>query len=77
METFEKMRFVSDLAKSIATEMVQKIIEEKIPADWDGHELRSLMAEKFEASAAMSLIRREPRSKRARDYRNAVLANNL
>jgi hypothetical protein len=44
-----------------------------VPARWDGHELRCWLAERFESNAAMSCIKRDPRSRRAREYREHML----
>jgi hypothetical protein len=41
--------------------------------DWDGHELRLLLADGHNASANVSDLRRNPRSKRARDFRNTMI----
>ena len=73
----QQMNFVRELTENIASEVVATIRSGKVPDDWDGHELRCLLAEKFEASARMSQIKDEPRSKRAREYRNTVIINNL
>ena len=69
--------FVRDLCCSIANEVTKKIATGQIPEEWDGHELRVLLAEKFKDSATMSTIVKEPRRARARNYRNIVLTNNL
>lgn len=73
----EQHQFVTELTTNICAEVKAAILADKIPADWDGHELRVLLADKFEQSAQMSLIRRDKRSERARDYHNTVITANL
>ena len=51
--------------------MVFDIKAGKTPADWDGHELRQLLADKF-AEATSKLV-----PHRIRAYKNVVLVNNL
>lgn len=72
-----QIHFVKELSNNILARIVQQIRDGKTPENWDGHELRALVALGFEQSAAMSLVRTEPRSKRARDYKNTVIVNNL
>lgn len=69
--------FVRELSSTIARDITAAITAGKIPAEWDGHELRALLAMRHAQSAAMSLVLREKRSKRARDFNNVVICNNL
>lgn len=39
---------------------------------WDGHELRMLVADTFANVASRCVIKRNARSKRAKDYRNIM-----
>lgn len=73
----DQHEFVRDLLHSIGDEIIGGIEEGKLPEEWDGHELRALIAEKARQSAAMSQIIREPRSRRARAYNNEVIIKNL
>lgn len=75
MNKTEKINFIQRITCSIATELIDKVESGAIPEDWDGHELRQLLADKF-AHETSSLLR-EPRSKRMKDYRNTVIVNNL
>ena len=77
MNADDQKQFVADLANSIVRDLRQKIDEGKVPDDWDGHELRVLLADAFENSASMSLLRQYPRRKRKQEYRNVVLTENL
>ena len=70
-------KFVRELCRNIEREVAEQIKSKRIPTYWDGHELRMLLAEKFAASGRMSSIANEPRSSRARDYRNTVIVRNL
>ena len=71
----EQMRFVRDLADSIASDIIKRF--EHVPADWDGHELRCLFAEKAKAAAWGTEIRRHPHGKRATAYRNVCMVKCL
>ena len=73
MTTNEQIRFVRELCKTVADEVVVSLRDKAVPDTWDGHELRMLLADRFERSASMSIIKREPRSARARAYRNEML----
>ncbi len=77
MNRDEQIEFVKCLAHNIRSELMTQIKEGRIPENWDGQELRCLLAERFEASAQMTLIRKQPRAKRAREYRNTKLIKNL
>lgn len=68
-----KKRFVRDLSHTIVQEIEKLIDAGKIPDAWDGHELRCLLANRFEDSASMSRLRREPRSARAHSFKNHLL----
>lgn len=69
MNKTEKIEFIRDLTKSVTDGIIEKI--DQIPAGWDGHELRQLLADKFDGQR--SLISRG----RKRDYKNTVAVNNL
>lgn len=80
MNTKEKCKFVTDLAASLTREMHMLICAGRIPAEWDGHELRVLMAEKFIVEAAYSVSRHgslQKRGARYRAFRNTIRVNNL
>lgn len=75
MNAESKVEFVNNLTKSVCDEIVGKILTGKIPQEWDGHELRELLADKFAAERSEPLSNK--RSARYKAYRNAVLTNNL
>lgn len=62
-------------------EITTLIEKGRVPEEWDGHELRMLLAEKFEASARMSRCHPKNRggydAKAQQDYDNDVIVNNL
>lgn len=72
MSQNDQINFVTELCGNIAGEVKRAILEGKIPDDWDGHELRRYLADRFEQSAAMSDCMKV-RSKRFRAYRNHIL----
>lgn len=77
MTKIDQLDFVGILANSIKNDIQQAIIEGKIPEDWDGHELRKLLADKFIDAAELSTLNSNKRGTRAARYRNTVLNNRL
>jgi hypothetical protein len=77
MTRTEQLIFVDDLCQNIRLQLKEQIKNNKVPAEWDGHELRCLIADTFEAAAAPTTIRLAKRSKRAKDYRNVMLVTNF
>jgi hypothetical protein len=73
----EQLAFVRDLSAEIVKRFAEHVDAGKIPENWDGHEIRCWLADRHALSAATTAIRRNPRQKRARDYRNEVIINNL
>ena len=69
-----QIEFVKGLAGNVVNEIVQKIADGKIPAEWDGIELRWYLADRF-ADAVMGSDKKG--GKRHRSYRNTVNVNNL
>lgn len=69
----QQKAFVRELTDSISQSIIRSIEVGKIPEDWDGIELRQLMADKFKEAACSHLMN----GKRGRDYRNHVLIINL
>jgi hypothetical protein len=68
-------KFIRELTKSVLAGVHQKIQAGKIPEQWDGNELRVLLADIFANEASWSAIKKYPRSKRAKAYKNFVLCN--
>lgn len=64
-----KKEFVKDLTASILKKVLEAL--PRTPEDWDGHELRMLLADEFKASVYTVTTRRK------RAYVNAVAVNNL
>ena len=67
----EKRQFINQLVSSIKAKILQDLKDDKIPEDWDGHELRHLLADNFRENA-LTLA-----PARFRAYQNAVVVNNL
>jgi len=76
MNTREQIRFVKQLSKNIALSICDQIKSGKIPASWDGHELRQLLADRHQESADIG-VGRNRRSGRYRDYHNHKIINLL
>jgi len=72
MNKKDKVRFIKDLCNSVKNELISKI--DKIPENWDGYELRELIAQKFRSE---SYLMNDKRSKRYRDFENDVIVQNL
>lgn len=72
----QKIQFITNLMDSVRDELCRKVNDGRIPAEWDGHELRELMAEKFAAEATCAEMK-DRRSVRYKAYRNAVVTFNL
>ena len=77
MERNEQKRVIQELGDGIVRDLLEMVFAGKIPEAWDGHELRALFAAKAGDAASISTIVRQPRSARAREFRNHVLVNYL
>jgi hypothetical protein len=51
MTKSEKRTFVKNVCSDILNDVIYKINHDKIPENWDGFELRELLADKFRESA--------------------------
>lgn len=67
----DKMDFVTELLNAIKLDIGRKIATDAVPVDWDGFELRQLIADKV----SMQTVKMS--ASRAKSYRNTVLINNL
>lgn len=80
MKRTDQKRIVRELCQVIERETREAIEAGKIPEEWDGHELRALLARKFEAATFRTLGRGgmlEPRSARRREFERVILVNNI
>ena len=68
MNRKEQKEFVVSLLANIEISIMNKIDDEVIPANWDGIELRQYIADR---------TYRKMDKKRAKEYRNTVLVENL
>lgn len=71
MDTQEQKRIVHELISSVEGGIQATIDAGNVPAEWDGHELRQLVAERF-ARCTFKMTRT-----RKTEYNNTVLVNNL
>lgn len=71
MSRDEQIKFVTSLTKHIAEKLIEDINQDRIPEEWDGVELRELIAVRA-SYFTMALDR-----KRRTDFDNIVLVNNL
>ena len=73
MTQAEQTEFIRQLTSSIADAMIEKCEAGKVPAHWDGKQLRTWIAETFaEQSWAQKMTRKE-----RRDYDNDIYNNGL
>ncbi len=68
----EKIRFVKELVSEIEAKVLENIIDDTIPTEWDGFELRQLLSDKFTDAAYFKM----PKGRKA-SYNNDVLVNNI
>lgn len=73
MTPHEQVRFVKELTKAITDELLANIRSGRIPEEWDGIELRQLMADRYTHAVFKSMFTRSRRVA----YNNTVLLNNL
>lgn len=71
--TFEKKKLLSDIFDNMKRDALAKV--NNMPEDWDGHELRSYVAEK--AAWEVTHPMRDKRSARAKAFRNEMITRNL
>ena len=72
MNKKEKIKFIRQLTKSVANDIIQKIKDNKIPKEWDGVELRQFLFDKFSPSFALRYDK-----KRRRNYISDIEKLNL
>jgi hypothetical protein len=70
MRLDERTAFINDLCDGIKNRILSKAA--KMPDEWDGYELRLYIAD---TAASASYVKMLP--SRKREYRNAVIVNNL
>lgn len=70
MNAREKKKFINDLVKSVRFTLVESV--PNMPEEWTGHELRQLIADKFNAVNYLPMGRADKKA-----YRNACLVRNL
>jgi hypothetical protein len=73
MNAKEQKSFVKELGKNVLAELYADIDGGKVPAEWDGIELRQLLADRFSRCVFKGYMT----GKRKRNYNLNVLVNNL
>ncbi len=71
MKPVDQILFVKNLASAVANSIVEQIAAGRIPEEWDGHELRELLAEAFDVERSEPM--RDKRSRRYRAYEQIKL----
>lgn len=72
MDKQTQMNFVGDLVNCYMAEILGKIINDKIPVEWDGIELRQYIIDCFNQCKLGNM-----NIKRKKEYNNTKLINNL
>lgn len=76
MNQRQKKKFIRSLCESIHAELQSKVA--LMPEEWDGLELRELIADKFDRERHMSMPgRRKDYRRRLHDFTNEVITRNL
>ena len=75
MNKRDQKRFVRELMQTVRQSVFDNIDRGKIPEEWDGHELRQFLRDKFSQSG--SSIMQDKGNQRRRNYDNHVLTTNL
>jgi hypothetical protein len=70
MTKSEQVRFVKQLTNTMAETLIGDIRNGKVPDTFDGHELRVMVMQLALDHATISNLVQNPKSQRARDYRN-------
>ena len=70
MNAQEKKQFIEALTDTIVNKLAANV--DQMPDEWDGAELRQLLADKFTEANSIKMA-----GKRMRNYRNTVMNNNL
>jgi len=73
MNAADKKEFINDFCNAMRDAALSKA--DAMPDEWDGHELRLYLAEKFQFEVSTSM--RDKRQQRAKNYTNAVITLNL
>ncbi len=73
MDKQTQINFVTQLGGAVLEKIVADIEAGKTPEDWDGIELRWLLAERF----GRCVLSGTSNKRRKREYNNTVLVNNL
>jgi hypothetical protein len=73
----EKRKFVRDLTRGIRDNLLQR--SKNWPRQWDGHELRAVVAEQARSAAVLSVIGKDSRlaPRRTREFWNAIKTKDI
>ena len=65
MDLYEKREFIVSLTESVQRELI--VMAARMPMEWDGHEIRELIAAKFDAERSDMMKMKKSKS-RYREY---------
>lgn len=75
MTKAEQRRFLRGLIANVKQDVLSKV--DRMPADWDGHELRAYTALRFQESAMTVGSQRADYRQRTRKFNNDVITQGL
>lgn len=76
MNKAQQIKFINNLTNAIKLDIINKIEYDKIPDNWDGVELRQLLADKF----AVEVMRgdwRDKRNSRRKEFERVCIVENI
>jgi len=71
MTTTQKREFIEELIQRVQRDLLERA--PKLPEEWDGHELRQWVAERFDAQRGHGAMK----GQRQRNYTNEILTRAL
>lgn len=79
MNRVSQKQLIVDLLTSLRNDMLQAIDDNKVPADWDGIELRGWLLDRVNTRVVGGLTksRLDRRTKRGKAFINTILVNGL
>lgn len=73
MDAAGKRKFIRELCNNVRDDLLKRVSD--MPEEWDGHELRKLIADRFAEVVISDQMKTNRR--RIRAYRNECLVRNL
>lgn len=68
MKPSDKKKFARNLTASVRDQFLAAVKSGEVPENWDGHEIRQWLADKFAAEVFRDVMK----GRRLRDYKNTI-----